>query len=122
MCVPAGTVNLPIYLSVFYDSENLSGFSIFGFCTVFWERDIGNVVSSSLRDSNQTHIHVHIPTYVAGVACSHVSDCVSVIARVSPKTKTSPKMGVIGSYHGESLNSHLVEATMIMLTRIKQLN
>ena len=80
----------------------------------------GSGIIFSFGESNKTHIYVRIPTYVADVICSHVTGCVCVRARVSPKT--SPKRGVIGLHNGESLNSHLVEATMIMLTRIKQLN
>jgi hypothetical protein len=78
-------------------------------------------LSLSFGDSNQTHIHVHIPMYVAGVTCCHMTGCLFVRARVSPK-KLSPKRGAIGSDHVESLNSHLVVATIIMLTRIKQWN
>ncbi len=64
--------------------------------------------SLSFGDSNQTHIHVHIFTYVVGVTCCHVTSCLFMRERFSPK-KLSPKRGVIGSDHGESLNSHLVK-------------
>jgi hypothetical protein len=57
------------------------------------------VLSSSFGDSNQTHIHARIPTYVAGVTYSHVTGRVCMRPRVSPKN-LSPKREVTGSHYG----------------------